>query len=229
MKNSPLKAFVFDAYGTLFDVLSVTALCEDLFPGHGKQLANLWRKKQLEYTWLRSLMGIYRGFWDVTSDALSYSARSLNLGMTEETRVQLMNSYLRLTAFPDVRPGLAKLKEIGLRVAILSNGEPGMLASTVENAGLSDLIDTVLSADTAKLYKPAPAVYDQMASDLKIPKSEIRFVSANDWDVQGAGSAGFTTIRIQRPGFDTHEELGFPAQFHVNAITDLPNAISQRT
>jgi 2-haloacid dehalogenase len=229
MKDRQLKAFVFDAYGTLFDVLSISSICEDLFPGHGNQLAALWRKKQLEYTWLRSLMRRYRGFRAVTSDALDWSAHSLNLKMTEEIRSQLMNSYLHLATFPDVQPGLAELKQIGMRVAILSNGEPRMIESTVENAGLSELVDVILSADAVKRYKPDPDVYDQMIPAMKIQKSEIGFVSANDWDVQGAGSAGFTTFRIQRSGFDKPEELGFPATFHVNAITDLRGAISQGT
>ena len=106
-----MKAFVFDAYGTLFDVFSVTSLCEDLFPGYGKQLSNLWRKKQLEYSWLRSLMSRYRGFWGVTEDALLYSAKSLNLEITASARAQLMDSYLQLATFPDVKPGLEGTQE----------------------------------------------------------------------------------------------------------------------
>src|SRR5437899_6141875 len=124
-----MKALVFDAYGTLFDVFSVTSLCEDLFPGHGKQLAQIWRTKQLEYSWLRSLMGRYRDFWALTEDALVYSANSLKLDLTVTKRAQLLDSYLHLSAFPDVKPGLEDLKQMGKRLAILSNGEPKMLAS----------------------------------------------------------------------------------------------------
>ena len=226
MNNRGLKALVFDAYGTLFDVLSVSSHCERLFPGHGKELAALWRRKQLEYTWLRTVMRRYQGFRSVTSDALVYAAGNLNLELTKEMESQLMNSYLHLATFPDVKQGLAQLKQINMRVAILSNGEPEMLAATVENGGLSAWIDVILSVDALKLFKPDPAVYEQMAHALKLKKSEIGFVSANNWDIQGAGSAGFRTFWLQRSGSDTPEELGFPADFHLKAITDLGSVIS---
>ena len=151
-----MKAFVFDAYGTLFDVFSVTSLCEDLFPGYGKQLANLWRKKQLEYSWLRSLMSRYRGFGRVTEDALLYSARSLNLEITASERAQLMDSYLHLAIFPDVKPGLEALRAIGVRLAILSNGEPEMLRAAVESADLGSFFtDMIFSVDSVKEFKPS--------------------------------------------------------------------------
>jgi 2-haloacid dehalogenase len=122
-----LKACAFDAYGTLFDVFSVTALCEELFPGKGTALAGLWRVKQLQYSLLRSLMGRHRDFWQLTEDGLVYASKSLNLELTLEKREQLMDAYLKLTAFPDVRPGLEVLKQHGLRLALLSNGAPRML------------------------------------------------------------------------------------------------------
>jgi 2-haloacid dehalogenase len=222
-----VKAFVFDAYGTLFDVFSVTSLCEDLFPGYGKQLANLWRRKQLEYSWLRTLMNRYRGFWGVTEDALVYSARSLNLEITASERDQLMDSYLHLATFPDVKRGLEDLKKMGMRLAILSNGEPEMLRAAVESADLSSFFtDTIFSVDSVKQFKPRPRVYDQLPSGLKIDKREIGFVSANNWDVNGASSAGFATFWIQRSGFETPEELGYPPTHLVNAITDLCRFIS---
>src|SRR5262245_62496648 len=121
-----------------------------MFPSHGKQLANLWRKKQLEYSWLRSLMGRYRGFWGVTEDALVYSAKSLNLEMSAKERARLMDSYLHLATFPDVKPGLEELKRIGMRLAILSNGQPEMLRAAVESANLSNFIDTIFSVDSVK-------------------------------------------------------------------------------
>jgi len=216
-----MKALVFDAYGTLFDVFSVGSLCEHLFPGHGKQLAQIWRRKQLEYTWLRSLMDRYRGFWVLTEDALVYSANSLKLDLTGAKRAQLMNSYLHLAAFPDVKPGLEKLKQIGLRLAILSNGEPGMLAAAVESAGIGNLIDAIFSVDSVKIFKPSPRVYDRLPSDLNIDKAEIGFVSSNNWDVNGAGSAGLTTFWIQRSADEISEELGYPPAHFVRAITDL--------
>jgi 2-haloacid dehalogenase len=216
-----MKAFVFDAYGTLFDVFSVASRCEDLFPGCGQQLASLWRKKQLEYSWLRSLMHRYRDFWGLTEDALIYSARSLNLEISSKERAQLMDCYLHLATFPDVKPGLEALKQIGMRLAILSNGEPRMLGAAVESAGLTNLIDVIFSVDSVKEFKPSPRVYDQLPSGLKLNKREIGFVSGNNWDVNGANSAGFTTFWIQRSGFEASEELGYPASHLVNSITDL--------
>jgi 2-haloacid dehalogenase len=217
-----VKAFVFDAYGTLFDVFSVTSLCENLFPGYGKQLANLWRKKQLEYSWLRSLMSRYRGFWAVTEDALEYSARSLNLAITAGQRTQLMDCYLHLATFPDVKPGLDELTKIGMRLAVLSNGEPEMLRAAVESADLSSYFaDAIFSVDSVKEFKPSPRVYDQLPSGLRVNKRDIGFVSANNWDITGASSAGFTTFWIQRSGCETPEELGYPPTHLITAIPDL--------
>jgi len=222
-----MKALVFDAYGTLFDVFSVTSLCEELFPGHGKQLAEMWRTKQLEYSWLRSLMGRYRDFWAITEDALVYSANRLKLDLTVTKRGQLMASYLDLAAFPDVKPGLEELKRIGIRLAILSNGEPKMLKAAVQSAGIHELIDAIFSVDTVKIFKPSPRVYNQLQDALKIDKAEIGFVSSNNWDVNGAGSAGLTTFWIQRSSLDIPEELGYPPTHLVTAITDLRPLISQ--
>jgi len=222
-----MKALVFDAYGTLFDVFSVTSLCEELFPGHGKQLAEMWRTKQLEYSWLRSLMGRYRDFWAVTEDALVYSANRLKLDLTVTKRGQLMASYLDLAAFPDVKPGLEELKRIGIRLAILSNGETKMLKAAVQSAGIHELIDAIFSVDTVKIFKPCPRVYNQLQDALKIDKAEIGFVSSNNWDVNGAGSAGLTTFWIQRSSLDIPEELSYLPTHLVTAITDLCPLISQ--
>jgi 2-haloacid dehalogenase len=219
-----MKALVFDAYGTLFDVFSVTSLCEELFPGRGKELSQIWRRKQLEYSWLRSLMGQYRDFWNLTGDALVYSTNSLKLNLTGDKRAQLMESYLHLAAFPDVKPGLENLKQIGLRLAILSNGEPKMLAAAVRSAGIGHLVDEVFSIDSIKIFKPNPRVYDRLPADLKIDKAEIGFVSSNNWDVNGAGSAGFYAFWLRRSG-EIPEELGYPAARSISALTELPTAL----
>jgi 2-haloacid dehalogenase len=219
-----MKAVVFDAYGTLFDVFSVTSLCEELFPGRGKELSQLWRRKQLEYSWLRSLMDQYRDFWSLTEDALVYSTNSLELNLTGDKRAQLMESYLHLAAFPDVKPGLEALKQISLRLAILSNGEPNMLAAAVRSAGIAHLIDEIFSVDTVKIFKPSPRVYDRLPADLHIDKSEIGFVSSNNWDVNGAGSAGFYAIWLRRSG-EIPEQLGHPAARRISALTELPAAL----
>jgi 2-haloacid dehalogenase len=221
-----MKAIAFDAYGTLFDVFSVTSLCEELFPAHGQELAQMWRRKQLEYSWLRSLMDRYRDFWSVTEDALTYSARSLNLDLTPDKRAELMESYLHLAAFPDVQPGLHALKEIGVRLAILSNGEPRMLRAAVESAEIGDLFDCIVSVDSVKIFKPSPRVYDLLASELKLDKAEIGFVSSNNWDVNGASSAGLTALWIRRSN-EIPEELGYGATRIIAAVTDLPPVASR--
>lgn len=220
--NSTIRALAFDAYGTLFDVFSVTALCERLFPGHGNNLAQLWRAKQLQYSLLRSLMGRYKDFWQLTGDGLVHAAKSLKLDLTPAKRQQLMDAYLHLTAFPDVRPGLAALKSLGLRLAILSNGEPRMLEAAAKSAGIAALLDAIISVDEVKVFKPSPSVYKLASTRMKASTNQIGFVSSNSWDVHGAGSAGLTTFWIQRAAGEPPEELGFPANRVVSAITDLP-------
>jgi 2-haloacid dehalogenase len=217
-----MKALAFDAYGTMFDVFSVTSLCEQLFPGNGTALAVMWRAKQLQYSLLRSLMNRYKDFWQVTQDGLVYSARSLKLDLTADKRTRLMNAYLTLTAFPDVKPGLQQLKAQGVRLAIVSNGEPKMLQSAARSAGIIDLLDAIVSVDEIKVFKPSPRVYELASSHLKTPKSDIGFVSSNNWDVNGAGSAGLTAFWIQRAAAEPPEELDYPAAHVVHTITDLP-------
>ena len=220
-----IQAIAFDAYGTLFDVFSVTSLCERLFPGNGNPLAQLWRTKQLQYSLLRSLMDRYRDFWQLTSDGLDYAAKSLKLDLTDEKRQQLMDAYLRLTAFPDVKPGLAALKKRGLKLAILSNGEPKMLQAAVASAGLDQLLDKILSVNDVKVFKPSPRVYRLIGSALKVTTSQIGFVSSNSWDINGAGAAGLYTFWIQRNAGEPEEELGFPASRVVSAITELEGIV----
>ena len=216
-----MKAFVFDAYGTLFDVLSVTSLCELLFPGRGAALAVTWRSKQLQYSLLRSMMERYADFWRLTQDALVHATKSLGLELTTEKRDRLMHAYRRLQAFPDVKPGLEQLKARGLRLAILSNGAPEMLKSATASAGIDGLLDEIISVDDIKIYKPSPRVYQLAAQRLGMPMADIGFVSSNGWDVAGATSAGLTTFWIQRAAAEPPEELGYRAAHVVRAITDL--------
>src|SRR5215831_13624791 len=136
-----IKALAFDAYGTLFDVFSVTTLCEQLFPGKGNQLAQTWRVKQLQYSLLRTTMGRHRDFWGLTEDGLVWASKNLKLDLTAEKKKQLIEAYLSLAAFPDVKPGLEALKKQGLKLAILSNGEPRMLEAAAKSAGIRDLLD----------------------------------------------------------------------------------------
>ncbi len=225
-----IEAFAFDAYGTLFDVFSVTALCEELFPGQGDALAQRWRAKQLQYSLLRSLMGRHRDFWLVTEDALAYAARSLGLDLDARRRERLMEAYLSLAAFPDVRPGLEALRSRGLRLAILSNGEPRMLEAAARSAGIDHLLDMIISVEEVRIFKVSPRVYNLGLERLGVDRSALGFVSSNSWDVNGAASAGLITFWIQRAAAEPPEELGFAANHTVAAITDLaPLVIGQES
>ena len=216
-----VKAFAFDAYGTLLDVFSVTALCEQLFPGKGNAFAQLWRVKQLQYSLMRSVMGRHKDFWQLTEDGLVYASKSLKLDLTPEKRKRLMDAYLSLTAFPDVKPGLEALKKHGFQLAILSNGEPRMLEAEAKSAGIYDLLDKIISVEEVKIYKLSPRVYNLGAERMKVSNAELGFVSSNSWDINGAASAGLTTFWIQRSAGEPPEELGFAADRVVSAITDL--------
>ncbi len=212
-----IEAFAFDAYGTLFDVFSVTALCEELFPGSGDALAQRWRATQLQHPLLRSLMGRHRDFWLVTEDGLVYAARSLNLDLTDARRARLMDAYLTLEAFPDERPRLEALRDRGLRLAILSNGEPRMLEPAARSAG----IDTIISVEDVKVFKLSPGLYNLGLERLGVGRPALGFVSSNSCDIAGTTSAGLTTFWFQRSAGEPPEKLGFAADRVVSAITDL--------
>jgi len=220
-----VKALAFDAYGTLFDVFSVTALCEQLFPGKGAQLAQTWRFKQLQYSLMRSLMGRHRDFWGLTEDGLVWASKSLMIDLTADKKKQLMGAYLSLTAFPDVKPGLETLKQQGLKLAILSNGEPKMLEAAAKSAGIRDLLDEIISVEEVKIFKTSHRVYWLAAERLKVGNPELGFVSANNWDGVAAVSAGLRTFWIQRSTAEVPEELGFQVDVTVKGITDLPNLL----
>jgi 2-haloacid dehalogenase len=222
LRPTEIKALAFDAYGTLFDVLSVTSLCDELFPGNGNALAQLWRAKQLQYTLLRSMMGRHKDFWQLTEDGLVYAAHTLKLDLTADRKKRLMDAYLTLRAFPDVKPGLEALRQKGVRLAIISNGEPKMLHAAAQSAGITGLLDAIISVEDVKTFKPAPQVYALIASRLKVAATEVGFVSSNNWDINGAGSAGLFTLWIQRSAAEPQEELGFPAGRIVHALTELP-------
>lgn len=226
MRNDTITAVAFDAYGTLFDVFSVTALCEQFFPGKGHALAQLWRTKQLQYSVWRSLMARYADFWRVTEDGLVYASKSLQLELTAAKRTQLMASYLKLATFPDVRPGLEALTHAGLRLAILSNGAPMMLDAVTKNAGIDTLLNAVVSADEVRVFKPSPVVYRAVAERLRVQMHELAFVSSNAWDVSGAASAGLTAFWIQRAAGEPPEELGYAATRVVTSLTELAGLLA---
>jgi len=215
-------ALVFDAYGTLFDVHSLAALCDELWPGKGAQLSQLWRMRQLEYTWLRSLMGRYEGFDRVTDAALRYACAALDLPYDDAKRERLMRAYLHLATFPEVKDALGRMR--GIRLAILSNGTPAMLRDLVANAGLAAVIPEVLSVDELKIYKPFPKVYRLAVDRLGVPAASIGFVSSNGWDAAGAKSFGFRTFWVNRAGAP-RDELGFAPDHELGSLTELPSLL----
>jgi 2-haloacid dehalogenase len=208
------KAWVFDAYGTLYDVHSIAQACESCWKGRGAELSKVWRAKQLEYTWLRSLMGRYEPFSKVTRDALEWSCASLGLSTGRTELDDLMAAYLRLSTYPDVARTLARLEG---RKAILSNGSPDMLDPLVKNSGLA--FDAVLSVDAVRVFKPAPAVY-RLAEE-RLGTRDIAFVSSNCWDALGARSFGFEVYWINRTGAPL-DRLGFEPARVLQTLSDLP-------
>jgi 2-haloacid dehalogenase len=218
-----IQALVFDAYGTLFDVRSVGSRCEAAFPGHGPALTALWRTKQLEYTWLRSLMGRYEDFWRITENGLGFACRSLGLDPSQEKIDHLMRAYLVLDPFPDVPAALDALG--GLSCSILSNGTPRMLGSVVRNAGLEDRFQHILSVDELRTYKPSPVVYRLAEDRLGLPREQIGFVSSNGWDVAGAKAFGFQAYWLNRSNLPA-EVLGVVPDRIVRSAMELTMVVA---
>ncbi len=217
-----IKALAFDAYGTLFDVHSVISACNQNFPDQGAALSQRWRAKQLEYTWLRSLMGRYEDFWQVTESALVFACKSLSLSCPPGTRAQLMEAYLRLDPYTEVREALKALSNYPL--AILSNGSPRMLHAVVKGAGLEGVFSHVISVDEVKIYKPSPRVYQLASQKMSVSETSIGFVSSNSWDVIGAKAFGFWTCWVNRsaaPG----DELGVTPDVTVKTLADLVDVL----
>lgn len=214
---------VFDAYGTLFDVHSVTRLADELWPGRGAQLSQLWRAKQLEYTWLRSLMQRYEDFGRVTEAALRYTCEALALPFDADRHARLMAAYLRLDTFPEVNEALARLA--GIRLAILSNGSPAMLGPLVANAGLAGTLQDVLSVDAVRIFKPDPRVYQLAVDRIGVPVGSIGFVSSNCWDALGAKSFGLRVFWVNRGGLPV-DGLGFVPDHTVTSLAELPALVS---
>jgi 2-haloacid dehalogenase len=213
-----VEALVFDAYGTLYDVHSVMRRCEACFPGKGAALSQLWRTKQLEYTWQRSLMQRYAPFSTVTREALRYSCAALGLRLDDREQA-LMDEYRHLTPFPEVAAALGRLP---MKRAILSNGSPDILEPLVRNSGL--LFDVVLSVDELQIYKPAPQVYELAARRLGVAKERIGFVSSNCWDALGAKSYGFSVYWINRGGAPV-DALGFAPDREVKSLSELADEV----
>jgi len=207
------EAFVFDAYGTLYDVHSVAARCESAWPGKGAQLSQLWRAKQLEYTWQRSLMQRYAPFSTVTREALAYSCEALQLELSVAQMEALMSEYLSLSLYPDV---VQTVQNLNSKKAILSNGSPDILLPLVKNSGLE--LDAVISVDELKVFKPAPEVYELAVK--KLGTKDIGFVSSNCWDAIGAKSYGFQVYWINRAGAPV-DRIGFKPDRVLRSLDEI--------
>ena len=215
---SPIRGYVFDAYGTLFDVHSVVEAGR-VITGDPVALSTMWRQKQLEYTWLRALMGTYADFWVVTEAALRYTIRRLGLTASEAQVRQLMEAYLSLACFPEVKAALRQLA--GRPRAVLSNGAPSMLAAAVTASGLTALLEHVISVDRVKTYKPSPLVYALGPETLGVSAGELLFVSSNGWDVAGAKAFGYQVVWCNRTGAP-EEELGVRPDLVIDSLEKIP-------
>jgi 2-haloacid dehalogenase len=219
-----LRAVLFDAYGTLFDVHSVVLLADQLFPGQGERLSLLWRDKQIEYTRLVTMSAgeRYRPFWELTRAGLRYAAARLSLDLTADAEERLMNQYRHLSAFAENHAVLAELQQRGVRTGILSNGDPEMLAVAVKSAGFAGLLQHVISVHPTRRYKTDPAAYALGPAALDLPAKDILFVSSNAWDAVGATWFGYTTLWVNRTGAPA-EQLGTEPTFTGRSLRDVLN------
>jgi 2-haloacid dehalogenase len=244
----PIQAVVFDAYGTLYDTQSVAAITEEVFPGHGDLITQVWRIKQLEYSWLRSLMGRYEDFAQLTRDALAYTIRTLGLTADAATFDRIVRRYDQLGLYSDVRPSLHKLRD--RKLAILSNGSPAMLNALVKHSTLTDVFAATISVDAAKVFKPHPEAYRLIETMLGVAPPEVLFVSSNPWDACGAKAFGLNVAWIERVSPQAMaeacarsdlvspltmfkairtqmDELGFAPDYRIAALSELPGIVSR--
>ncbi len=215
-----VRACVFDAYGTLFDYASAAASCRDVLGDKLERLTALWRDKQLQYTWLRAIQGRHADFWQVTGDALDYALGALGI-IDSALRHRLMNLYLALDAFPEVPDTLKRLKSADMKVAILSNGSPKMLAAVVDSTGLGGLFDEILSVEDVGVFKPHPKVYQLAIDKLRVPPSAIAFQSSNAWDAYAASAFGMRVVWCNRYGQPRERLPGAPDR-EVKSLSELP-------
>ncbi|MDP2334251.1 MAG: haloacid dehalogenase type II [Reyranella sp.] len=245
-----IKAIVFDAYGTLYDIQSVAAVTEAAYPGHGEMITQIWRIKQLEYTWLRSLMRRYEDFSIITRDSLAYTLRVLGLRYDEGAFEHIMEKYLHLDMYPDANAALAAMKD--RKLAILSNGSTDMLAALVRNSGLDHVLDATISIDTKRIFKPSPEAYSLIEDRLGMRPAEVLFVSSNPWDACGAKAFGLNVAWIERVTPEAMalacvkndlvppstmfkairtqmDELGLQPDIRIKALSELPGLLKSFT
>ncbi|SFP80928.1 haloacid dehalogenase type II [Salibacterium halotolerans] len=217
--------YVFDVYGTLFDVHSITAACERAAGEKGEALSRIWREKQIQYTFLRQAMGRYRSFEQVTRDALRYASASVSTTLSEDTENTLMKAYQSLDLFPESSRVLQTLKQNGRSVIVFSNGTRDMLEPLLRNGGIRSFIDAVISVDDIKQYKPSPASYQLILDEVHARRSDITFLSSNGWDISGAEAFGFTTAWVNRSGAPV-EELQLPPDAEWHSLSPLEESTS---
>ena len=220
MKN--IKAIIFDAYGTLFDVNSAAEKCKDKIGDKWESFANFWRTTQLEYTWLRSLMKRHKDFWQITEDSLDKSMKAFSIDSSMKN--ELMNLYKVLSPFKEVPETLKKLKGKNFKLAILSNGTPSLLDELVKSNNLDKLFDDIFSIEEVGIYKPDSRVYDLPIKKYKIKNSEVMFLSANTWDVSGGGNYGYQSIWVNRNN-NIFDNLDFNPSNQIKDLTELVNLI----
>ena len=231
--EAAVRVCVFDAYGTLFDVNSAARQMQDVLGEKWQPLADTWRTKQLQYTWLRSLMARHADFWQVTGDALDFAMASVGIE-DASLRERLMQLYFKLSAYPEVGDTLSRLKSAGMKLAILSNGSPQMLAAASENAGIGHLLDGVLSVEDVGIFKPHPSVYRMVIERFNLSPTRVCFVSSNAWDAHAAKAFGFNVAWCNRFG-QQRERIPEPPDAEIQSLTELvrivrtPNAPAAHT
>ena len=208
--SSQIKAFVFDVYGTLFDVTAIKDECDKLYPGYGETISQTWRSKQVEYFMLRQLMGNYTTLYSITHDALKYALNENGLKSSGQNEQQLLEAYLHLPLYEEVEEVLTELKD--KKLVVFSNGSHDMLDPLIENAGLEDVFSEILSIDEIKQFKPAQASYQYAKEKIGLESHEVLFMSSNGWDISGAKSFGFQTAWINRKSLPT-EQLGLEPDY----------------
>jgi 2-haloacid dehalogenase len=218
-----IRACVFDAYGTLFDYASAATRCRDALGDKIERLTTLWRDKQLQYTWLRALQNRHADFWQVTGDALDFALETLAID-DPALRGRLMELYLELDVFPEVPAMLARLRDAGLRTAILSNGSPRMLRAAVDRAGIGHLLDAALSVEEVGVYKPHPKVYQLAMDRLGVPPAAIAFQSSNAWDAYAASAFGMRVVWCNRYGQRAERLPGTPDR-EIRSLAELPSLV----
>ena len=216
MKN--IKAIIFDAYGTLFNVNSAAEKCKEKIGDKWEGFANYWRMTQLEYTWLRSLMKRHKDFWQITNDSLDKSMKFFNIESSMKN--ELLDLYKVLSTFPEVKNTLIKLKEKNYKLAILSNGTPQLLSDLVKSNDLENMFDDIFSIEEVGIYKPSPKVYDLPVVKYKIQKNEIMFLSANTWDISGAGNYGYNPVWVNRNN-NILDNLDYKIKNEIKSLNQL--------